>query len=148
MEGKDVWKVYNERRCFSSGYSIFNSPLYSDMRFYCKDEVILAVVNKQYFKGNVNDWFNKDIMEDISPNCHFLYMYSEDDTLERINDIFNCWKENYLHVNKKKFAFIECPWCKDLAVTGLHLPSGVNALSVDTHKCENCQRQTKQETFF
>lgn len=145
MENKNIWKIYNERTCFSSGYSIYQSPLYSDIRFYHKDDLILGVVNKFYFKGNVNDWLEKDILEDIIPNCHFFYIYTHGDSVKRIDEIFKTYLEHFNGTKTGKYAFIECPFCMSLAIIGKQLPAGVNNLKMD--RCIYCLKNNASLSF-
>jgi hypothetical protein len=135
----NIWKMFNERKCLTSGYTIYNSSLYSDMRFYHKDEKTLGVVNKLYFKGNICEWLKKDIWEDITPNCNFFYLYKVDDSVERINDIFKIFKGHCAAGNNSQnFAFIECPNCMELAAIGLQLPEKMNALKLNNTHCIFC----------
>lgn len=147
MENKNIWKVFNERTCFTSGYSIYQSPLYSDLRFYHKDDWILGVVNKVYFKGNVNNWLEKDILEDIIPCCHFFYIYTVGDSVKRIDEIFKTYLESFSGTKNGKYAFIECPFCMRLAILGKNTPNCVNNLTMGNSRCINCLEQNASLSF-
>lgn len=148
LDGGQFWTVFNERRCVSSGYTICKSSLCSDLRFYGKDDLVLGVLKKSYFKENMRDWFKRDIMKHITPQCNFLYIFCEEDSVERMNEIVRYWKEKFSFGRPEKFAFIECPFCGDLALIGLPDSEEWNGLAMDGSRCSHCFKDDSLKKIF
>lgn len=133
-----MWKVYNERRCFSSGYSIYTSPLYSGARFFCKDMFNLSIVHKDYLRKGISEWYKADVVQHVLQDCNFVYIYTENDTLERVNELFKMYLRSFVQARKKDCVFAECPHCCEIVSLAEQLPTGVNALVQDSGKCNYC----------
>ena len=81
-----------------------------------KEVIVLAIVKCDYFKRySIHDWFKADIAEEILEKSDFVYIYSCDDSPEKITHLFKLYEMGY---RNKQLAFSECGSCKCLGVVG------------------------------
>lgn len=105
----------NERECAEAGYEIFHSLGYRWLKYFMKADCIIAVVHSSYFKGSLNNWISSDISREILTNSNAVYIYSQNDSLAKIEEVFHLYQKGF---RTKKYAFVECPLCHTICIAG------------------------------
>lgn len=77
----DVFQRLNERNCRQTGFTITTDPNFKTMRYFSKGNVKFAVINKAYLQED-------EILTTAFRNCQAIYIMEENDTVERIYDIY------------------------------------------------------------
>ena len=95
---------------------MYESSKYKQLRYFTKGGTVLAVVSEDYFvKKNFNRWFEADVCAEILEDSDFVYVYSKNDSVDRINHLFFLHQRGY---GNKYSAFMECKMCGSFTLVG------------------------------